>query len=630
MGDRVTHEQNNYRIVSPSLTVKAMRDSGYKSTAYALAELIDNSIDAEAELVEVFACENPMEGATRTRHRVDTIAVLDNGKGMDAELLRRALKYGDGLGDDRKRIGRFGMGLPNSSMSQCTKVEVWSWTNGPGNAMYTYLDLDEINKGLDDVPAPKHDPVPDYWRDLSEAPLGNTGTLVVWSDLDRVNWHGASATLRNTAELIGRVYRHYLHDGEVNIKMAPVRDGKVIEGPSGAYFAEPNDPLYLMKSTGTPKPFADTPMFEPFDMGNEEEPGVAYFPIVVDGTGYKIKVRASIARPEARRPDVDGHPWPDNASPNSDPGSHPWGRHAKRNIGVSLVRQGRELDLDSSWAIGYDPVERWWGIEVDFPAELDDVFGVTNNKQSATIFSSLASFDWKSEAEEDETFKALKDRLADLGDARLPLIDFVNYLVVKLLPAMRRRLKQQTVGRRKNKKRYDDVASKATDVVKRRQEDGHTGTTDLLAEEATDDERRQEQFDALTQRHHLDENTARSMVDETLEKDWRVRWISSPQDSTAFFNIDLMAGMLQVVFNTEHPLHNQLMAVLEDVPEDASEADLRHRLSRASDTFKLLVFSWARMEDEIPNKRDRARISDARRDWGRYARDFLEDGSNEE
>ncbi|RKN72748.1 ATP-binding protein [Streptomyces klenkii] len=620
MGDRVTSEGNSYRIVSPSLTVKAMRDSGYKNTAYALAELIDNSIDANAKLVEVFACESPVQVASRTSHRVETIAVLDNGDGMDAEALRRALKFGDGRGDDRKRIGRFGMGLPNSSMSQCTKLEVWSWTNGPGNAMYTYLDLAEINNGRDDVPAPELDPLPEYWRDLSDG-LGSSGTLVVWSDLDRVNWHGAAATLRNTSDIIGRVYRHYLDAGSVDIRMAPVRDGAVIEGQ---YYAAPNDPLYLMASSQTPEPFDEQPMFEPFNMGSEDEPGVAYFPITVDGQQHRIKVTASIARPEARRPDVEDRPWPESAKATKDAGSQLWGKHARHNIGISLIRQGRELDLDSSWAIGYDPVERWWGIEIDFPPALDDVFGVTNNKQTATIFSSLAHFDWKSEAEADETFKAFKDRLADLGDPRLELIDLALYLETKLLPAIRRQLRQQTVGNRKTKKRHDDVNAKATDAVKRRSEDGHTGKTDDLAEGASPEDKRQEQFNALTQRHHLDEDTAESLVNEALENDWRVRWISSYQDSHAFFSVDLMAGMLQVIFNEKHPLHAHLLAVLEEVPEDATPDELRHRLDRAADTFKLLLFSWARMEDEIPNDRKREKIADARQDWGRYARDFID------
>jgi hypothetical protein len=210
MGDSVTSEDGNYRIVSPTLTVKAMRDSGYKNTAYALAELIDNSIDATAELVEVFACEAPVKVESRTSYRVERIAVLDNGEGMDPPTLRRALKYGDGRGADPTRIGRFGMGLPNSSMSQCTRLDVWSWKNGPANAMHTYLSLEQIETGqVDDVPEPTHQPLPDYWQDLSEG-LGSTGTLVVWSELDRVNWYGAAATLRNTADLIGRIYRYTL------------------------------------------------------------------------------------------------------------------------------------------------------------------------------------------------------------------------------------------------------------------------------------------------------------------------------------------------------------------------------------------------------------------------------------
>ncbi|WP_197701741.1 ATP-binding protein [Micromonospora echinospora] len=631
----MTNPAAGYRIVSPELTVKAMRDNGYKNTAFALAELIDNSIDAEANLVEVFACEErPKPGQSHVRPRIETIAVLDDGKGMDGDTLRRALKFGDGRGGNSKRIGRFGMGLPNSSMSQCRKVEVWSWTNGAGNALYTYLWLDEIENGLDEVPEPVHQRVPDQWQQLSDG-LGESGTLVVWSDLDRVLWYGAAATLRNTEELIGRVYRHYLKPPEegtdhrsVDIRLVPVRDGDVIDGER---FVSPNDPLYLTHPTCTPAPFADKPMFMPSDIGDEDNPGVVRLPITHNGQTHDVIVRASIARPEARQPNVSGHPWPANASPNTDAGTHPWGKHAARNIGVSLVRQGRELSLDTSWAIGYDPIERWWGVEVDFPRELDAAFGVTNNKQTATHFAELAHFDWKAEAEPGETFKALKDRLAERGDPRLPLIDLAFYLQEKLLPTMRRQIRQQRVGARKNNKRHEDeAAKKANDAINRRRDDGRLGQTDKLDQETEPEQKRQQQVDTLTNRHHIDKETAEALVDEDLAKDIRVRWISNFEDSPAFFSIDLMAGMLQVIFNSNHPLHRELMTVLEDVPDNADADALRERLSRAADTFKLLIFSWARMEDEIPGERQRAKIAEARQDWGRYARHFLDDGDDDE
>lgn len=37
-------EESNDEVIPPKLAVKAMRDSGYKNTAYAIAELIDNSV----------------------------------------------------------------------------------------------------------------------------------------------------------------------------------------------------------------------------------------------------------------------------------------------------------------------------------------------------------------------------------------------------------------------------------------------------------------------------------------------------------------------------------------------------------------------------------------------------------
>lgn len=103
-------------IIPPDLAVKAMRDSGYKNTAYALAELIDNSVQAEASDIEVFCIEERQLINERERRRIRQIAVLDNGNGMPPQTLRLALQFGNGMHlNDRSGIGRFGMGLPNSS-----------------------------------------------------------------------------------------------------------------------------------------------------------------------------------------------------------------------------------------------------------------------------------------------------------------------------------------------------------------------------------------------------------------------------------------------------------------------------------------------------------------------------------
>jgi hypothetical protein len=96
-------------------------------------------------------------------------------------------------------------------------------------------------------------------------------------------------------------------------------------------------------------------------------------------------------------------------------------------------------------------------------------------------------------------------------------------------------------------------------------------------------------------------------VDASYEE-MRVRFISSPTAGPAMFSIDLMAGMLQVIVNSQHPLGRAIARVME---RDDGEA---------SQLVKLMLISWARMEDEIPSARMRNQVADIRNDWGRYAR----------
>ena len=141
-----------------SFTIRAIRDSRYHNTAYAIAELIDNSIEASAERVELLCMEQMAVGQSRNRRRVSEIAVLDNGTGMDARTLLDALKFGGGTRHTSLRgIGKYGMGLPTSSMSQCKKVDVWTWQDGLDSAWHSSLDADAIESGDHDVPIPDRD-----------------------------------------------------------------------------------------------------------------------------------------------------------------------------------------------------------------------------------------------------------------------------------------------------------------------------------------------------------------------------------------------------------------------------------------------------------------------------------------
>ncbi|WP_435220690.1 ATP-binding protein [Streptomyces sp. Tue6028] len=609
---------SKYSIVTSDLTVKALQDSGYKSTAHAIAELIDNGIEAGADLVELFVVESTDRPSQRSRHRVEKIAVLDNGSGMDPETLRQSLRFGAGTRQHRKGIGRFGVGLPNSSISQCDRVDVWSWTNGPDNALHTHLDLAEVRGGLEEVPEPKLDGVPDEWQALAEG-LGPTGTLVQWTQLERVQWRGAEATLANTEALIGRIYRRLIAEG-TRIKLIPARGWAPLKG---VHDALPNDPLYLMSPSATPPPFDRKPMFRPFGAGNVGEVGVEKFMVPgADGKEYPVLVRSSIAVDSARRPDIEGQEWPKSVPPGLLPGSTPWGKHAHKNLGISLIRADRELDLDTAWTNSYDPVERWWGVEIDFPPALDEVFGVTNNKQSATIFSELASFDWREEAA-GLTWDEFVEQLREEGDRRLPLIKIVYHIREKLLSTLRSNLADQTRGTRANRKRHEEVETKAEEAVKRRRAETKPSLTDTLAEQVTEDESKQIQLENLVETHKYTPADAERIIEESTQQGKHVRLLTSRNpDSPAFFNIDYIPNLLQVTLNQDHPVYGDLIAVLDGDIDGASREELAERLRGAASAFKLLLMSWARFEDELPDK-PRERAKKMRQDWGRIASDFL-------
>lgn len=597
-------------IIPAHLAVKAMRDSGYRNTAYALAELIDNSVQAEASDVEVLCLEERQLVSERERRRIKQIGVLDNGKGMSPELLRKALQFGNGSHlNDRSGIGRFGMGLPNSSISQCRRLDVWSWQSGPDNAVRTYLDVNEIEAGkLLKVPEPFHDPLPEEWRARSGS-LGTTGTLVLWQDFDehRLTWRGAKATLENTENLAGRMYRKFIDAGTVNIRLVALEND--VEPFSRN--ARVNDPLYLTSSSSTPAPFNTSAMFQLWGNGDEKFNGDEEFMVPYDGKEHKVTVRISWARPET---------VPDTGT---DRGHQPYGKHAAKNIGVSILRAGRELDLDSGWANGYDPVERWWGVEVEFPAALDEVFGVPNNKQAATIFSAMAQFDWESEAEPGERYTALKDRLREAGDPRADLMDIAQYIHDQL-KQVRSRLKDQTKGRRsRGGHRHDEtsVEDRASTKFNERAENGHVTEQDT---QVFDNQAKRNLVDDLVNRKNYAERAAREIANAVEKRGKRVIFVEAELDGYAFFKVDQRpGGITEIVFNTAHPAYEQLVAALDGDLEGATDSDLVERIGNASDTMRMLFAAWARYEmEDVPN---RGKINEMRHEWGKMARVFLSD-----
>lgn len=595
-------------IVPAHLAVKAMRDNGYKNAAYAIAELIDNSIQHGATKVELLCAEIDVQINLRNVTRVNQIGILDNGSGMSSEVLRMALQFGNGThleAANQKGIGKFGMGLPSSSISQAKKVEVWTWQNGIESAIYSYLDIDAIiAQTLKEVPVPVIKTIPDLWKTAGKA-FGDSGTLVVWSNIDRCIWKTANAIIDNSEFLIGRMYRKFIQNDKVEVKMVSFKESN----PS-AYTrvqnAKANDPIYLMENTSTPEPFDKKAMFNKWGDDQFE----VKFDISYKGEKHQVVLRFSIAKEQAR----EGH----------NPGAKPHGKHAGKNIGVSVVRAERELDLDQAWVVQYDPRERWWGVEIEFPPALDEIFGVTNNKQFANNFSELGKIDLEELTTGGKTITQLRAELEEEGDPKAFLIEIAQKINSQL-SAIREVIRTQKLNEdRQSKSRHTSTTSAeqiATEATKERIEQGHTGTSDEQ-EKKSEEEKKAEITKSLESEGVTN---AAEVVDWLFKNNLKYSFVDAEFESSAFFSVKSKGGKIIISLNTGHPAYHKLVEVLDETTEGSTQEELDRRLKNASEGLKLLLMAWARYEDEQPDGKLKTSVQESRQDWGRIAKQFLQE-----
>lgn len=164
--------------------MESMRAVGY-SLPTALADVIDNSISASSTNINIF-----YSAATDEPY----VAVLDDGSGMSPTDARTAMQLaGNSVVSDRSAtdLGRFGLGLKTASLSQCRKLTVLTKKSSETTGLV--WDLDEIaHRGSWSLRVLSEDEMKKlpHHREFSEQ---DSGTLVVWNNLDR--FHNQSRTV---------------------------------------------------------------------------------------------------------------------------------------------------------------------------------------------------------------------------------------------------------------------------------------------------------------------------------------------------------------------------------------------------------------------------------------------------
>ena len=209
--------------------ITSMRDIGYDLET-AIADILDNSISAGADRIDILSVERGGE---------QVIAIVDNGHGMSKGKLREALTLGAADANRQRadgELGRFGLGLKTASFSQCRKLTVIS--SEGGKRCGAEWDLDVVqqrdNWVISILNEDDMDRVP-FAEKLPGYP--NSGTLVVWRELDRLA-DGKSGRdrssiinrkLEQVCDHISLVFHRFLFGKTWDKQIAVTANGRVIK-----------------------------------------------------------------------------------------------------------------------------------------------------------------------------------------------------------------------------------------------------------------------------------------------------------------------------------------------------------------------------------------------------------------
>lgn len=190
-------------IPDPAVLITGLRDTGYDFNT-SLADIVDNSIDAEASSVDIRIELRP--------NGEPLVTVADDGCGMSLDELIDGMRYGssDTAKKNPKRLGKFGLGLKTASTAYCKKLSVISKSKKEDPFVMATWDLDRVARDNKwQLELFKEEDIPSYFlnRIRSFANEGH-GTLVIWEKIDRMSTGGGRVT-KNTIDRYATEFNKY-------------------------------------------------------------------------------------------------------------------------------------------------------------------------------------------------------------------------------------------------------------------------------------------------------------------------------------------------------------------------------------------------------------------------------------
>jgi len=193
----------------------SMRSIGYTFNS-AVADIIDNSISAQAHRIDIFVSPDPSE---------IYLCFLDDGDGMSRNDLISAMKYGSKGPEEHRNaddLGRFGLGLKSASLSQCTELIVVSKKDGKIAAASWNIPVVKESKEwtLLELEPEEIDSLPNIEQLKEKA----NGTLVIWRNFDIIRevndgkeYEGLTNGVNEACDYLGLIFHRFLANKSLEI-----------------------------------------------------------------------------------------------------------------------------------------------------------------------------------------------------------------------------------------------------------------------------------------------------------------------------------------------------------------------------------------------------------------------------
>lgn len=525
---KYVHEQQKrgvgLGIVFADAFLRGMRDLGYKNPAWALAEMIDNSFQAEALRIRIrfFDTGSKSKGTGKP----EQIAIIDDGNGMIPEMIGYAVRWGGtDRENDRGGFGRYGYGLPSSAISLARRYTVYSKVKS-GDWHAVTVDIDALAEAAGDLNktaallTAKPAKLPTWvlkgekQDDNLQAGKLASGTIIVLEDLDRLNrmsgWMRSDTLRTKLLQHFGVIYRFWIPERRIFVDG---QDTSVV------------DPLFLMEHGR----FYDENEVRAIKVETR-----SFEVATASGAKGMVRLRAAVLPPTFQLGDPSEYgrverPRRNNRFPTM-----------REYNGIMVCRERRQIDtVVPNWTKfqNYDVNIK---IEIDFDPVLDEFFGIATSKQQIVIDDTM----WEKLKHSGQGGGALADLVKDM---RRKFEDLVAELKAKA--------ENQDGG--KDAPRPSELAMEASFKF----EGAAPAPTEKQREEAKRNlEQKAAEIAELT--GEPKEKVVRELEQESAEQRWKVEFAAMPEGP--FYRPVRFGEQKRLIINTDHPFFGKVYNVADE------------------------------------------------------------------